>query len=159
MPCCKLASRTMRYILQIIFLTWACIHHAQVTFNGLEQYSLPDTNQTGFTLSFTIEEGFYIQSDQPLDDNLIPAQLEIAFDSSESHSIKFSQPVLKKGWSEGQVISVFDRHFSIDLQLLQPDISYRRSLQGTLVYQACDQKKCYFPKELQFEIELTLKKD
>jgi hypothetical protein len=148
----------MKSIFQILCLTWACALHAQVSFTGTEQHEHLDTNLVSLTLHFSIDSGFYIQSDQPLEDHLIPSDLYLAFDDAVEHTIKYSPPVLKKGWSDGQTISVFDHSFSIDLQVLQPDISNRR-LSGTFRYQACDQQKCYFPKECQFEIELGLKND
>lgn len=107
-------------------------------------------------VNLAIEEGYHIQDDAPADPYLIPTSLEV---------------ILPEGWkleridfppSEGFLLSgsetplqVYSETVVIRLIIAaQGTAAGKIVIPATLRYQACDKSKCYYPRELEFEIDI-----
>ena len=104
------------------------------------------------SLYFEVEQGYHIQADaaQIQNEYLIPSAVLI--DASESFSIceiHFPQAhIMLLGGTDS--IRVWDGRFEIRLMVEFKENSFPEGLSGKLTYQACDDKKCFFPRELAF---------
>ena len=109
-------------------------------------------------LVFRVESGYHIQADldQVEDINLIPAELTLG--TTEGLTIcQVTYPRSKRLWLDGtERIQVFDKVFTIrgeaEVAGEVPLGKYR--VAGALYYQACDARKCFFPRTLEFDLEM-----
>lgn len=110
-------------------------------------------------LVVTIEAGFHINSNSPIDPYLIPTA--VTFDEGDHVAVSpasyplpehksFSFSTHKAAVYTGKV-SIFSRgRLSEDVSLGDIDLT------GALTYQACDDQSCFMPKTLKFEIPLKV---
>ncbi|NMM48577.1 protein-disulfide reductase DsbD domain-containing protein [Marinigracilibium pacificum] len=123
-----------------------------VTFNGYKTNSdhKPDT----IYLEFQIEQGYHIQSNDPGDDMVIPTKIKL--DSIDG--LIFGEPVFpgsKTFYISEIKTKVFEDVFEVKIPLIYKNRPKSYFIKGTLFYQPCDNKKCYFPRELSFSVYLN----
>jgi hypothetical protein len=117
-----------------------------------------DTREVAIILM--ISEGYHIQSAQPSDENLIASELYVEsvpeFIPGEPEfppAQEFRMVGMEEAWA------VYDGVVEIKLPIRAatsvPAGSY--TISATLHYQACDSIKCYFPRDLDFSIDLRVK--
>lgn len=119
-------------------------------------------NQAGkqkeLLLSFYTNELFHIQADpvQINDPYLIPTELSLeSYDGISICEVSYpeAQPFLL---GTKDIIQVFDSLFVIRLLVdIDEALLNEREVYGKLYYQPCDDRKCFFPRELLFEIGLN----
>jgi len=104
-------------------------------------------------LWFKIQDGYYIQADQPTVEWVIPTRVTI------SSTLALGTVQFPSGYelpwpdTSGSML-VFKDQMRLKIPLLdtiEPGVYH---LNGILYYQACDRVKCYFPRELAFEIRI-----
>lgn len=111
-------------------------------------------NEIMVTLPFTIREGYHIQSNIADNTDLIATTVVFNVGSGSSLiSYEFLIEEYKSITLGNKKLNVIDREFEIEVHM-QRLSSQNLKLQGKLYYQTCDDKKCYFPRTLDFEIEL-----
>ncbi len=112
-------------------------------------------NTVDLELYFEIATGYHIQGHEPNNDNFIPTTLILDPLLSETIcQIDFPTPKELLLDQTGSV-KVYSEILTINLQLEVPSTqTWLRSsgLKGELHYQACDARKCFFPRTLDFEI-------
>jgi hypothetical protein len=102
-----------------------------------------------------VKDGFHIQANRIRDESLIPSTLIVdTAGGITPGKIKF--PASKKFRLEGtdSFLDVYDGYIEI-LVLVKTDKKIRQgsySIHAVFSYQACDAKRCYFPKSLEFII-------
>jgi DsbC/DsbD-like thiol-disulfide interchange protein len=111
-------------------------------------------------ITFTIRDGYHIQANKPLDVNLIPTELTI-IPSGEFmiYEPKFPAPVPFQLKNDPEAMMVFDGKLEILLPIVVRENTKNGSYQikGNLKYQACDSVKCYFPRNVLFEVPVQVR--
>jgi hypothetical protein len=103
-----------------------------------------------------IKDGFHIQADKVRDENFIPTVLTF----EEQDEIVIGDPVFPNAdefYMEGaeEPIVVFGRVLKIQVPITVLDFKKDMiNVKGKLHYQACDEKKCYFPRDLNFTVKI-----
>jgi hypothetical protein len=106
-------------------------------------------------LKLKIREGIHINSDQPDNHLLIPTRFEAVWpENIKAESIEFSKtvPLKLEGFSES--LEVFQSAFSLTIQFENNTKYDSVRIPCKLTYQACDERKCYFPRVMEFDITL-----
>ncbi|PTX45149.1 disulfide bond corrector protein DsbC [Christiangramia gaetbulicola] len=124
--------------------------------NDLTEININDA-YTEVIISFSIEPGYHIQSDKDVPENIIPSS--IIFEPSSAFSISLQQllvPAYDTIYLDKIPHEVISHEFQAKVQLRPLDSKKltTEKLKGVLTYQACDNRKCYFPRDLKFEIAL-----
>lgn len=130
-----------------------------IQFKGSKATNLDTDGQSTIIVSFQIKEGYHIQANKVNDESLIPVKLEM----ETREGIFYGQPVFPE-WKEFTMEGTNDRLWVFDeiLDVKIPlTIANGKSqgdylLKGNLHYQACDSWKCYFPRELDFEVFFSI---
>ena len=126
-----------------------------VEFEEAENYKISKGQVVTITLSFKILEGYHIQSESKLIENIIPT--EIIFDNDPSFEILFHEFIIEN--KETVILNQFEHEVLVDqfkvrvkLKLSRYNLLYNKSLNGYLNYQACTAKQCLFPRRLDFKV-------
>lgn len=113
-----------------------------------------------FTIVFAIEHGYHIQANQPIDENLIPTQITVfPHEGITVHEPNYPNPVPFHLKNDESKMLVYHGNMKIRLPIsTRVDVKRgNHQITGVLKYQACDSVKCYFPRELPFNIILEIK--
>ncbi|WP_296622784.1 protein-disulfide reductase DsbD domain-containing protein [Marivirga sp.] len=125
------------------------------------EYFVEAGEQQYISLSFLIKEGYHIQASQVKDENLIPTVL--SFDVLDSlklgdpvfpKTVEFKMKGQKTTWSVYKDIL----EINVPVKIIKPGEKEVFSINGKLYYQACDDYKCYFPRNLKFIMKINIKK-
>jgi len=120
-------------------------------------YLTPEGNRTE-RISFIIKEGYHIQTNQPLDDNLIATELKVlsldGFWFGES-VFPDAVPFHLKNDPNAMLVFYGNMVVQIPVSINNNVVTGNYKVKGTLKYQACDSVKCYYPRELNFEIPVV----
>lgn len=111
-------------------------------------------------LGVKVKDGFHIQAHELKDDLLVPTTL--VFNQSDKFIIMDPVfPSSKKFRLEGteSYLDVFDGRFEITcpVTIKETTAEGKYRLGGTLKYQACDSARCYFPKSVDFVVDVQVK--
>lgn len=107
-------------------------------------------------LPFKILDGYYIQADKGVPENIIPTQ--ISFDKNELYEITGYEmlPLEEKSiFLDTTEHKVWRNDFGIIVHIKVSDKnrSLIKQLAGELMYQACNNRQCFYPRNLRFEVE------
>lgn len=108
-----------------------------------------------------IQSGFHINANKIADEDLIPTSIKI--NEGDFKLIKTSWPAAKNykfSFSETE-LQVFEGGINIGLTVKgKKDIKPGKyEVSGTLHYQACNDRACFAPKDVEFSASFTLKED
>jgi thiol:disulfide interchange protein DsbD len=167
------ACKTIRPERTLIFLacgavwlslcTFVSLSYAHVRAVQVEAYASHERIRPGDTLDIAIvaniKQGLHINSHQPLDELLVPTV--VAFDERDGFvlgPVSYPESVPKSfGFSahklpvyEGRIVMTTRGKVAGDIPLGATRLS------GHLAYQACDDKTCFMPQSLNFEIPLNV---
>nr|WP_299337780.1 hypothetical protein [Allomuricauda sp.] len=132
----------------VLFLLGTVFMNGQefVQFEGAELREMSDHQLMEVTLFFKVMEGHYIQSERPKSEYLIPTEIQIA----EHASFRLISTEFSKARSNHRLDGVF----RVILRARVDEASnLKREVKGTLAYQACSDKQCFFPRTLDFQIQ------
>lgn len=109
------------------------------------------------TLPFKIEDGFHIQDVSDTKDNLIPT--ELTFHVGQAYEIisqEFSVPHYDLVILDQVKHRVLSNEFKVVIMLKKKSESKTSGsiLSGELYYQTCNDRQCFFPRTLGFEVAL-----
>jgi thioredoxin:protein disulfide reductase len=112
-------------------------------------------------LKATVQSGFHINANSVSDEDLIPTTLK--FNDGDFKLSKVSWPSPKKykfSFSETE-LEVYEGTISISLSLKpKKDIKPGKyEVSGSLNYQACNDRSCFAPKNVEFSASFTVKED
>ena len=106
-----------------------------------------------------LQQGFHVNSNEPLEQYLIPTSLEfVPLSGVHVSGLSYPEPIhLVTGGSETP-LAVFENEFSIGVAMdLDPALANgEHVLLGQLNYQACDDKVCYRPDKLVVQVALNV---
>jgi len=106
-----------------------------------------------------VSEGWHINSDQPLEDFLIPTK--IRFDENDGVTfgrIQYMEPELRKFSFSDTKMSVYEgKVYALTTITISPDFNESEiKLSGSIYYQACNDESCLAPAELNFAALLSV---
>jgi len=107
-------------------------------------------------LNFTIDKGYHIQLDSVTDSNLIPTTFKV-LGKKDFELVSNNVNYKKEKWTFDNVnfFEVISERFSVILTFKIKDTKGdNKNLSGILTYQTCDDRKCYFPRQL--SVNMTL---
>ncbi len=143
-----------------IFLIYILSFDNQTGTDGIVRVTVPEVKvQAGkaakIDVHVSVEKGYHIQANKVNDEFIIPTTLEINTKEIIITGEK-SFPEGKKFKLEGTpgYLLVYDGNFKITIPF-KTDKKIKRgryNLEGKLRYQACDAKKCFFPKTVAFTV-------
>lgn len=111
--------------------------------------------QLTIVLPFEILDSYHIQSEKIFDNNLIPT--EILFDGSDGYKIlnyRFSKVNRENLVLDQLKCEVLSNDLEVTVQLEKlPGTNKQLKLNGFLYYQACDDRQCFYPRNLPFEVK------
>lgn len=144
----------------IIFLVFLLIGHKHSAPSDVLKITVPEVivragESSIFKMEVEIKKGYHIQANKVNDDLLIPTTLEI----SENKNIRTGKqefpPAKKFQLAETDIfLDVYDGVFEIKIPITTTKEipKGKHTLNAKLHYQACDNKTCLFPKNIEFLI-------
>ncbi|GAA4309436.1 hypothetical protein GCM10023115_35710 [Pontixanthobacter gangjinensis] len=141
----------------IIFLFCLVIPNQQDFVSFLPENSVTELKNQQFIvqLYFEVKPGFHIQAEDEVPENIIPTSIN--FEKSPhfeilKHSFQVQKyQVILLGDQKHKVI---DGKFGIQVYLKAKKLQKVERLKGELHYQACDDRQCFYPRSLKFEMSL-----
>ncbi len=149
------------YSIVLCFLFLAISGHTQqfVEFNGAKISKALKKQEVDIILSFKIAERYHIQSELESLDGSIATK--IAFDDNDSFEIisneftfKQNQVIVLNQYAHNVLTDEFE--VTVRLKLNKKTLNFKNLLKGILSYQACTDKQCLFPRDLDFKIQNIL---
>jgi hypothetical protein len=126
-----------------------------VDFKADEAKISKDQEYITITLPFEILENYHIQSEKIFDNNLIPT--EVHFDVPDGYKIlnyQFSKVNRGTITLDQLKCEVLSNDLEVTLLLEQRTTSNKApELKGYLYYQACDDRQCFYPRNLHFNVK------
>ena len=120
------------------------------------------TKQESYHLfvEMSIEEGWHINSNQPLEDFLIPTKIK--FDETEGIAfgkIRYMEPELRKFSFSGTKMSVYEgKVYALTTITIFPDFNIDElKISGNVYYQACNDESCLAPTQNYFAALLPVR--
>lgn len=126
---------------------------------GEPEITITSGNETHISLLFLIKEGYHIQTAEVKDENLIASVLSI--DAPEELIIDdpvYPEPV--EFWMKDveEPLHVYSDvvEIKVPVKALQTSDEGALLVNGKLYYQACDDFKCYFPRDFNFTMKINI---
>ncbi len=126
-----------------------------VVFESASPDSVGPKTETSLVLKFKVADGFHIQANPASTPQLIPTTLTLP----SANNLEVGLPIYPAGKSyklEGSnsEISTYDGTVIIKVPLKTPGkvVANKFPWKGKLRFQACNEKTCFFPKNLSFDI-------
>jgi hypothetical protein len=123
------------------------------------QVTLRHNTEATIRIRISVKEGFHIQSNKPSMEQFIPTVVTLAV-PSELTLFPPVFPSAKKFSLEGtnDAIDVYDGDFDVVIPVQCGNLaSGTYYFQGTVRYQSCDARRCYFPEEITFSVRAVVK--
>jgi len=126
----------------------------------MKKWHISPGEKKNLEIEFNIKEGYHIQADHVLDENLIPTSLSLTSpDEILVYDPVFPDPIPFHLKNVEDTMEVFHQHLKISLPVVIKENTNEGiyTVHGNLYYQACDSVKCYFPRDLPFEIRIWVR--
>jgi len=109
-------------------------------------------------LRLELKTGFHVNSDKPTDDYLIPLKLTWAKEPLQAEQVTYPKPQMEKYDFSLTPLSVFSGTFEIVTHFKAPPTATPGAamMNGKLRYQACNNKECLAPKNLDVAITVDI---
>lgn len=132
-----------------------------VQVDGDLKFDISPGEEKHVTLSFIIKEGFHIQANQVTNENLIPSELSI----NPPNKFVFGEAVfpeskkfIMKGAAEALLVYSDTLKIYLPVKAMESAEKGNIPMKGKLHYQPCDSSKCYFPRDLIFDLVANIHK-
>lgn len=119
-----------------------------------------DESHFQLVIAFEVASGFHIQSSNPENENVIPTRINLQLPNTYKPTAAIF-PEAKAKYLEGseEPLQVLGGYFEVIIGLerggQKSSLSDPHQVPGTLFYQACDDKRCFYPRELDFIVDLA----
>ncbi|TBW27830.1 hypothetical protein [Gramella sp. KN1008] len=145
-----------RPLLLILIFSFLPVQDEFVIFQAEDTGVKTGNNQYEISLPFKILDGYYIQAEKGVPENIIPTQ--VTFQKNKLYEITgyeilpleeksiFLDTIEHKVWSN-------DFRIRVLIKVNDKSRSLTKQLTGEVVYQACNNKQCFYPRNLNFEID------
>jgi hypothetical protein len=133
-----------------------------VTFTPMNRVTVAPGHSTPVQFTFHVQDGYHINSNKPIAEELIPTQLHFSLPGEMVVGrIRYPAGALTSfPFDPKQKLSVYSGDLIINGLLVAPTSanSGPYTVHAELKYQACDNNACYPPKKLPFTFEVTIGK-
>lgn len=106
-------------------------------------------------LPFIIKAGYHIQAEKDVPENIIPTEFSIQ--ENEEYEL-LEQQFLTREYDtvilDKIIHKVLSDEFQVKLLIKPYSLDKTLNLKGVLNYQACDDRQCFYPRKLDFEIQI-----
>ena len=143
----------------ILCLFWFLlpIQHDFVTFRSERIQVQSQGENIEIDLFFNIEPGYHIQDYEKVPDHIIPTS--VTFERSDLDlklEYEFIIPTYDTIILDKNPLKVISDELRIKVVLKPVNINSEapKSLEGSFKYQACDDRQCFFPREVKFKVSL-----
>lgn len=111
-------------------------------------------------ISLSLQEGYHVNSNHPPDEYLIPLRLTWTKGALQPGETTFPKPTEYKIQSEPKPLSVYSGSFQLVAKFIVPATAVTGpvGMNGKLRYQACNDKACLPPKDLDVNVQLDIVK-
>lgn len=108
----------------------------------------------------SLQEGYHVNSNRPSDEYLIPLKLTWSKGALEPAEVVYPKPILYKIQSEPKPLSVYSGSFALTARFSVPAdaVTGPVGMKGKLRYQACNDRMCLAPKDLDVNVQLDIVK-
>jgi len=105
-----------------------------------------------------VRPGYHVNSDKPADEYLIPLKLTWAKEPLQAEQVIYPKPQMEKYDFSPVPLSVFSGSFEIVTRFKAPSTAAPgpAMMNGKLRYQACNNKECLPPKNIDVAITVDL---
>jgi hypothetical protein len=112
------------------------------------------------SVPLSLQEGYHVNSNHPSDEYLIPLKLTWSKGALEPAETVYPKPTLHKVQSEPKPLSVYSGNFELIAKFNVPATAVTGpvGMNGKLKYQACNDKMCLAPKDLDVNVQLDIVK-
>jgi thioredoxin:protein disulfide reductase len=154
-----------KYIFSFFIFLFVCSaafsqQYVTVTASASKKDYMP-SEPVKINVKASVQSGFHINANKISDEDLIPTTINV--ESNDFKLTKTSWPPSEKykfSFSETE-LEVYEGSFNIGLTLktrkdLKPG---KYEISGTVNYQACNDRACFPPKNVEFSVTVTIKED
>lgn len=151
--------------LSILFVTWfysVFASESYVTLSKLPVLQIKHGEEVIYKFPFIVRKGFHIQANPASRNNLIPTVFTIQEHKNFIFGTpKYPPPIPFRFKTSTEEVATYDGTFFIEV----PIKAKKNAKQGLykipakLKYQACDNENCFFPEELDLNLNITIKKN
>ncbi len=108
----------------------------------------------------SLAEGYHVNSNHPSDEYLIPLRLTWSKGVLTPGDVVYPTPTQHKIQSEPKPLSVYSGNFQLIAKFNVPAtaVAGPAAMSGKLRYQACNDKMCLAPKDLDVSVQLDIVK-
>ena len=122
------------------------------------QLKVPRTGEVEQHLKLRLQPGYHVNSNKPNEEFLIPLRLTWEKSAAETVAVVFPKPENEKSEFSDKPLAVFTGNFEIVTKFKRaqgaaPGPGY---LTGKLRYQACNDKMCLPPKNIEVKVPLLV---
>ncbi len=113
------------------------------------------------TLRFEVASGYHINSNKPTLDYLIPTRVEWSSSKLKHRGDIFPRAMLRSfSFAPEKKLAVYEGRQTLKSRFAVPADAPagRLALQGKLRYQACDDKACYPPASVDFQVPVEVRR-
>ncbi len=133
-----------------------------VTFTPMNRVIVAPGHSMPIKFTFRVQDGYHINSNKPLAEELIPTQLHFSLPGEMVIGrIMYPAGALTSfPFDPKQKLSVYSGDFVVSGLLVAPTSANPGpyTIHAELKYQACDNNACYPPKKLPFSFDVTIGK-
>ncbi|MGK7390719.1 MAG: protein-disulfide reductase DsbD domain-containing protein [Candidatus Cyclobacteriaceae bacterium M2_1C_046] len=146
----------------ILFLNINIVYAQEASFIklvGEPEFTISSGDEKEISLVFLIKEGYHIQAAEVKDENLIPSVL--SFDSPDEMIIEdpvYPKPIEFRMKDVEESLLVYSDVLEIHTSVKALNSTDRGAyiVNGKLYYQACDDFKCFFPRNFNFKMIINI---
>ncbi len=121
----------------------------QYAAKGAARVQVGKNNSNQLRVIIELKPGWHINSNQPLQSNLIPTKINVV--KGNIAKINYPSPIIEKLGFSQQVLSLYEKTISITGKIIDDDKHYL-DLKFQVQLQACNDKHCLAPETLQFRL-------
>ena len=144
-----------KYLIPVILFLLLPIQQEFVGFRKQESSIEITDKKLKAQLVFQVLPGYHIQAESEVPDNIIPTS--VRFEANKFYKISdhsFKIPTYDTVVLGETIHKVISDKFRLEVEIVPQKKFNTQTLKGVLSYQACDDRQCFFPRNLPFEIRL-----
>lgn len=143
------------YLLVLFLVLFSDTQMDFVSFNEEDAQWEKINNEVEIILPFKIKAGYHIQAEKDVPENIIPTEFSIQ--ENEGFELLDQQFLIREYDTvilDKVIHKVLSDEFQVKLLIKPHSLDKPLNLKGVLNYQACDDRQCFYPRKLDFEIQI-----